>query len=189
MRKKLSTATLRLSFYHSEGCATKPCGNCAFALLSLISPNIQMSRAAPKQQISPSQGHSRRDNASGSSTGSLGKSERGGSRTSPHVIPVYSFSLPLCSCTLKPAVESAVTRLLVSIKQLLEALTQWSTLKLDENDVSDVYVRLGNDFNAAVAAFGAFGIDMAYVPSLFILYLQHRWLTWSLLQRTHDCPG
>ncbi|KAJ7588172.1 actin interacting protein 3-domain-containing protein [Mycena floridula] len=60
-----------------------------------------------------------------------------------------------------PAVESAVTRLLVSIKQLLEALTKWSLLKIDENDVSDVYVRLGNDFNAAVAAFSAFGIDMA----------------------------
>ncbi|THU80528.1 AIP3-domain-containing protein [Dendrothele bispora CBS 962.96] len=59
-----------------------------------------------------------------------------------------------------PAVESAVTRLLVSIKQLLEALTQWSNLKVDESNVSDVYVRLGNDFNAAVAAFGAFNIDM-----------------------------
>jgi hypothetical protein len=49
----------------------------------------------------------------------------------------------------------------VSIKQLLESLTKWSLLKIDENDVSDVYVRLGNDFNAAVAAFSAFGIDMA----------------------------
>jgi hypothetical protein len=57
-------------------------------------------------------------------------------------------------------VESAVTRLLVAIKQLLEALTLWSQLKMDENQVSDVYVRLGNDFNAAVAAFAAFNIDM-----------------------------
>lgn len=32
---------------------------------------------------------------------------------------------------------------------------------MDENQVSDVYVRLGNDFNAAVAAFAAFNIDMA----------------------------
>ncbi|CAK5273998.1 unnamed protein product [Mycena citricolor] len=62
---------------------------------------------------------------------------------------------------MKPAVESAVTRLLVSIKQLLESLTQWSVLKIDENSVSDVYVRLGNDFNAAVAAFAAYNIDMA----------------------------
>ncbi|KAJ4470475.1 actin interacting protein 3-domain-containing protein [Lentinula aciculospora] len=65
-----------------------------------------------------------------------------------------------------PAVESAVTRLLVSIKQLLEALTQWSTLKVDESHVSDVYVRLGNDFNAAVAAFGVYNIDMSELMSV-----------------------
>jgi hypothetical protein len=65
--------------------------------------------------------------------------------------------------TYKPAVESAVTRLLVSIKQLLESLTQWSMLKMTETQVSDVYVRLGNDFNEAVAAFAAFNIDMSYV--------------------------
>ena len=59
--------------------------------------------------------------------------------------------------------ESAVTRLLVAIKQLLEALTLWSTLKMSEAQVSDVYVQLGNDFNAAVAAFAAFNIDMRYV--------------------------
>ena len=63
----------------------------------------------------------------------------------------------------KPAVESAVTRLLVSIKQLLEALTLWSQLRMDEEGVSNVYVQLGNDFNEAVAAFSAFNIDMAYV--------------------------
>lgn len=58
-------------------------------------------------------------------------------------------------------VESTVTRLLVAIKQLLEALTLWSTGKMTEQQVSDVYVRLGNDFNAAVAAFAAFNIDMS----------------------------
>ncbi|KAJ2934882.1 hypothetical protein H1R20_g2292, partial [Candolleomyces eurysporus] len=65
-----------------------------------------------------------------------------------------------------PAVESAVTRLLVSIKALLESLTQWSQQRVDENYVSDVYVRLGNDFNAAVAAFAAFNIDMAELVSV-----------------------
>ncbi|KAJ8095167.1 Bud site selection protein 6 [Marasmius tenuissimus] len=65
-----------------------------------------------------------------------------------------------------PAVESAVTRLLVSIKKLLEALTEWSNLKMDENQVSDVYVQLGNNFNAAVAAFGAFNIDMSELMSV-----------------------
>lgn len=58
------------------------------------------------------------------------------------------------------AIESAVTRLLVSIKALLETLTLWATLKKTEQDVSDVYVRLGNDFNAAVAAFASYNIDM-----------------------------
>ena len=54
-----------------------------------------------------------------------------------------------------------MTRLLVSIKALLETLTAWSQSKKSEQDVSDVYVRLGNDFNAAVAAFAAFKIDMS----------------------------
>jgi hypothetical protein len=63
--------------------------------------------------------------------------------------------------SLQPAVETAVTRLLVSIKALLEALTLWSELKVSENEVSDVYVRLGNDFNSAVAAFSTFNIEMA----------------------------
>lgn len=56
--------------------------------------------------------------------------------------------------------ESAVTRLLVAIKELLEALTEWSKGHIAETDVSDVYVRLGNDFNAAVAAFSQCNIDM-----------------------------
>ncbi|ESK94859.1 hypothetical protein Moror_14132 [Moniliophthora roreri MCA 2997] len=83
-------------------------------------------------------------------TQSSGKSERSSSK----------------SGTSSPAVESAVTRLLVSIKQLLEALTEWSNLKVDENHVSDVYVRLGNNFNAAAAAFGAFNIDMSELMSV-----------------------
>ncbi|KAI9451759.1 actin interacting protein 3-domain-containing protein [Lactarius psammicola] len=60
-----------------------------------------------------------------------------------------------------PVVESAVTRLLVSIKQLLESLTQWSHTKSSEEEVSDVYVRLGNDFNTAVSAFVFYEIDMS----------------------------
>ncbi|KDR80532.1 hypothetical protein GALMADRAFT_240835 [Galerina marginata CBS 339.88] len=100
-----------------------------------------MSRTAPTPQAN---GHpSRRENNSISSTTSAsGRSERGSSR--------YP----------SPAVETAVTRLLVSIKQLLEALTLWSQLRMDEEGVSNVYVRLGNDFNLAVAAFAQFNIEM-----------------------------
>ena len=72
-------------------------------------------------------------------------------------LSIFNAQVDACQ---QRAVESAVTRLLVSIKALLEALTNWSLLKIDEIQVSDVYVRLGNDFNAAVAAFAAFNIDM-----------------------------
>lgn len=53
----------------------------------------------------------------------------------------------------RPCVEPAVTRLLVSIKQLLEGLSHWSTGITTEEQVSDIYVTLGYDFNAVVAAF------------------------------------
>ncbi|KZT66100.1 AIP3-domain-containing protein [Daedalea quercina L-15889] len=65
-----------------------------------------------------------------------------------------------------PAVESAVTRLLVSIKQLLESLTKWSNKDVDEAFISDVYVRLGNDFNGAVAAFAMYRIEMTELMSV-----------------------
>ncbi|KAG0149174.1 hypothetical protein CROQUDRAFT_653995 [Cronartium quercuum f. sp. fusiforme G11] len=56
--------------------------------------------------------------------------------------------------------ESTVTRLLVATKQLLESLTDWSQGRIDEGGVSDIYVRLGNEFNAASLAFSKEGIDM-----------------------------
>ncbi|KAF8738832.1 Actin interacting protein 3, partial [Rhizoctonia solani] len=65
-----------------------------------------------------------------------------------------------------PAVQTAVTRLLVATKQLLESLTNWSKGTMSENDVSDVYVQMGNDFNSAVAAFQAAGIDMTDLMSV-----------------------
>ena len=43
---------------------------------------------------------------------------------------------------------------------MLESLTKWSENQISDMDVSDVYVRLGNDFNAAVAAFAAYNIEM-----------------------------
>ena len=84
---------------------------------------------------------------------------------------------------LKPAVESAVTRLLVSIKQLLESLTLWSQVRMDEEGVSNVYVQLGNDFNEAVAAFSAFNIDMTYVLNYYDIYSVHSGFTsqWATL--------
>lgn len=58
--------------------------------------------------------------------------------------------------------ETTVTKLLVATKQLLEGLTDWSQGRITEEQVSDIYVRLGNCFNAAVAAFTKEGISMRY---------------------------
>jgi hypothetical protein len=58
-------------------------------------------------------------------------------------------------------IESTVTKLLVATKQLLESLTQWARGDASEQDVSDVYVNLGNEFNVACRAFLATGIEVA----------------------------
>ncbi|UZJ52734.1 hypothetical protein CBS101457_002054 [Exobasidium rhododendri] len=62
--------------------------------------------------------------------------------------------------------ESSVTRLLVATKMLLESLTKWSLGQKTETQVSDIYVRLGNDFNVANVAFGSYGIDMRDLASV-----------------------
>jgi hypothetical protein len=54
-----------------------------------------------------------------------------------------------------------VTHLLVATKQLLETLTLWSRGTATESEVSDVYVRLGYEFNIASRAFNAIGVDTA----------------------------
>ncbi|KAJ9095024.1 hypothetical protein QFC21_005817 [Naganishia friedmannii] len=56
--------------------------------------------------------------------------------------------------------ESAVTKLLVATRQLLEALQMWSVVKMSDLEVSDTYVKLGNDFNNAVGAFVQNGVSM-----------------------------
>lgn len=59
------------------------------------------------------------------------------------------------------AIEKSVTHLLVATKQLLETLTQWARGAATENDVSDVYVRLGYEFNIACRAFNGVNIETA----------------------------
>ncbi len=58
-----------------------------------------------------------------------------------------------------------MTRLLVATKQLIETLTLWSRRQATETDVSDVYVKLGNEFNIARTCFERAGIEMAYSSS------------------------
>jgi hypothetical protein len=72
------------------------------------------------------------------------------------------------------ALDSHITRLLVTTKQLLQGLESWCAGGLDENgvslrsqllfaeadaqQVSDIYVRLGNGFEVCVAAFQRAGL-------------------------------
>lgn len=56
-------------------------------------------------------------------------------------------------------IEKSVTHLLVATKQLLETLTQWSRGQATDGQVSDVYVRLGYEFNMACRAFSAINVD------------------------------
>jgi hypothetical protein len=66
-------------------------------------------------------------------------------------------------------IEKSVTHLLVATKLLLETLTQWSRATATEGEVSDVYVRLGYEFNIACRAFNAIGVDtgdLGPVPDL-----------------------
>ncbi|KAL1964267.1 hypothetical protein VTN77DRAFT_7087 [Rasamsonia byssochlamydoides] len=72
-------------------------------------------------------------------------------------------------------IEKSVTHLLVATKQLLETLTQWSRGQATENEVSDVYVRLGYEFNLACRAFAAIGVDttdLGPVPDLLRTILE-----------------
>ena len=72
-------------------------------------------------------------------------------------------------------IERSVTHLLVATKQLLETLTQWSRGQAREEEVSDVYVRLGYEFNLACRAFNTIGVetsDLGPVPDLLRAILE-----------------
>ncbi|MBW0483558.1 hypothetical protein O181_023273 [Austropuccinia psidii MF-1] len=79
---------------------------------------------------------------------------------------IKSNTNPLINPLISSQMESTVTRLLVATKQLLESLTEWSLGKIDESVVSDIYVRLGNEFNTASLAFSKEGIDMSDLNSV-----------------------
>lgn len=59
------------------------------------------------------------------------------------------------------SVETTVTKLLMSTKQLLQALTQWSKGTLNEKMVSDAYVQLGNDFKLVSKFFSHSGLEVS----------------------------
>lgn len=72
-------------------------------------------------------------------------------------------------------IEKSVSQLLVATKELLETLTKWSRQSASETDVSDVYVRLGYEFNLACRAFQSIGVntsDLGPVPDMLRTILE-----------------
>ncbi|KAF5316217.1 hypothetical protein D9619_006644 [Psilocybe cf. subviscida] len=58
-------------------------------------------------------------------------------------------------------VPSAVSTLLASTRSLEKTLELWSRRKASDDDVSDVFVEIGHEFNATINAFGHYGIDLS----------------------------
>jgi hypothetical protein len=57
-------------------------------------------------------------------------------------------------------VPSAVQNLLNSARRLLQVLRLWSVEQATEDEVSDLYVKIGNDLNIAISAFAQHQIDL-----------------------------
>ncbi|KAL8279130.1 hypothetical protein RQP46_008386 [Phenoliferia psychrophenolica] len=62
--------------------------------------------------------------------------------------------------------DSTITRLLIATKQLLEGLAKWSREEVTDDAISAIYVKLGNDFNVACAAFAKENIGMSELLSV-----------------------
>ncbi|KAH8832388.1 hypothetical protein DL96DRAFT_1581881 [Flagelloscypha sp. PMI_526] len=58
-------------------------------------------------------------------------------------------------------VPTTVKNLLLSTKQLQYTLEEWSIGRADDEEVSNVYVKIGTEFNLVVRAFGMYRIDMS----------------------------
>ncbi|KAL2071280.1 hypothetical protein VTL71DRAFT_12515 [Oculimacula yallundae] len=117
--------------------------------------------SVPARSISPGPGPGAQPRTSSNS----GKSVPNGSRRQNAApSPAPSSNAPPLS-----QIEKSVTHLLVATKQLLETLTQWSRHQATDAQVSDVYVRLGYEFNIACRAFTAINVDtsdLGNVPEL-----------------------
>lgn len=68
-------------------------------------------------------------------------------------------------------VATAVHTLLSSTKRLQEVLRLWSSDKATEGDVSDMYVKIGHEFNATISAFAYYQIDLRYVPKHYVPWM------------------
>ncbi|KAA8652174.1 hypothetical protein EYZ11_000501 [Aspergillus tanneri] len=123
------------------------------------------SQRSPSAQHFPSGSGSSIDSAMTSQSSAPRSSSSSGRSQSRSAVPDKQIS----------QIEKSVTHLLVATKQLLETLTQWSRTQASENEVSDVYVRLGYEFNLACRAFNAIGVDtsdLGPVPDLLRTILE-----------------
>ena len=121
------------------------------------------SQRASGSSAGRSSGSSRRQNVGTPQRGGAPIEQAGGTTNAPQ--PQQQLS----------TIEKSVTHLLVATKQLLETLTLWSRGSAAESEVSDVYVRLGYEFNIACRVFNAIGVDttdLGPVPDLLRAILE-----------------
>ena len=68
-------------------------------------------------------------------------------------------------------VPSSVALLLDACRSMQDALKRWSSQQENEDEVSNVFVTVGNEFHATMAAFQAMGINTTYVVPGSLWYL------------------
>ncbi|KAG6894439.1 hypothetical protein C0992_006066, partial [Termitomyces sp. T32_za158] len=62
-------------------------------------------------------------------------------------------------------VSDSVRNLLLATKRLQELLKQWSIGQATETQISNAYVKIGENFNAAIKAFAYYRVDLRCVIS------------------------
>ncbi|KAL7788260.1 AIP3 domain-containing protein [Trichoderma ceciliae] len=180
MQPQASAAQRAYSQRRSPGADPGPPPNVS---VRAISPGIPPGHPQRASNVSirsaPSSSGSRRANrevcdnsmASGACSGRLGRLVFSGATQADALLPFMQGSSGSGSGSNMPLsqIEKSVTHLLVATKQLLETLTQWSRSQATDAQVSDVYVRLGYEFNMACRAFTAINVDtsdLGNVPDL-----------------------
>ena len=82
-------------------------------------------------------------------------------------------------------VPTAVRQLLDSTKQLQEMLKLWGQEQISENEISNLYVQIGHEFNATISAFAYHRIDLRCVdPTSLRFGLVHIYYSSDI----HDVP-
>ncbi|POS87885.1 hypothetical protein EPUL_000583 [Erysiphe pulchra] len=82
-----------------------------------------------------------------------------------------SISHPISQLISQPIsqIEKSVSHVFVAAKQLLETLKKWSQLQASNVQVSDIYLRLGNEFNLACRVLTAIDINTSDLGKFLVL--------------------